>query len=123
MTTGRTVLLLKDKGKGNKMSNYRPITCLPLTRRLITGIAADEIYNHLEQNYLLPGEQKDCCRNSRGTKDQLLIGKAVMENCKRRKVGLSMAWIDYRKAYNMVPHSWIKKSMKMCAVADNISRF
>ena len=28
MTTGQNVLLLKDKSKGVKVSNYRPITCL-----------------------------------------------------------------------------------------------
>ena len=32
-----------------------------------------------------------------------------------------MVWIDYQTVYNMVPHSWIKKSMEMCEVADNIS--
>ena len=30
MTTGRTVLLFKDKSKENEVSNYRPIICLPL---------------------------------------------------------------------------------------------
>ena len=44
-----------------------------------------------------------------------------MRNCRKRKVGLSIIWKDYRKAYHMVPHSWIKKSMEMCGVADNIS--
>ena len=32
-----------------------------------------------------------------------------------------MLWIDYWKAYNMVPDSWIKKSMEMCGAADTIS--
>ena len=77
--------------------------------KFITGIAADEIYNHLEKNDLLSEEQKCCRRNSRGTKYQLLIDRAAMKNCKRRKVGLSMALIDYRKAYDTVPDSWIKK--------------
>ena len=90
MTTGRTVLLLIDKSKGNEVINYRPIICLPLMWKLLTGIVADEIYNHLEGNDLLPEEQKGCRRNSKGTKDQLLIDKAVMENCRRRKVRL--AW-------------------------------
>ena len=88
---------------------------------MLTNIVADEIYNHLEENDLSPEEQKGCNRNSGGTKDQLLIDKAVMKNCRRRKVGLSMVWIDYRKGYDMVPHSRIKKSMEMCGVADNIS--
>ena len=32
-----------------------------------------------------------------------------------------MVWVDFRKAYDMVHHSRIKKSMQMCEVADNIS--
>ena len=72
MTTGRNVLLLKDKSKGNEVSNYWLITCLPLLWKLITGIVADEIYNHLEENDLLPEEQKGYCGCSRGTKDKLL---------------------------------------------------
>ena len=91
--------------------------------KLITGIVADEMYNHLEENGILPEEQKGCHRNSRGSKDQLLIDKPIMKNCRRRKVGLSMVWIDYQKAYDMVPYSWIKNSTEMCGVADNISHF
>ena len=70
-------------------------------------------YNHLEENDLLPEEQNSRSRNSRCTKDQLLIDKAVMKNRRRRKDGLNMVWIDYRKAYYMVPQSWIKKSMEI----------
>ena len=62
--TGWTVLLLKDKSKENKVRNYRQITCLPLMWKFITGIVAGEIYNHLEENDLLPEELKGCCRNS-----------------------------------------------------------
>ena len=55
--------------------------------KLLTGILSDKIYNHLEENDLLPEEQKGCHGNSRGTKEQLLIGKAVMKNCRRRQIG------------------------------------
>ena len=30
MTKGRTCLILKDESKGKEVSNFRPITCLPL---------------------------------------------------------------------------------------------
>ena len=69
VTTGGTVLLLKDKSKGNEMSNYRPITCLQLTWKLLTATVADGICNHLEENDLLLEEQKGCLRNTSGTKD------------------------------------------------------
>ena len=41
MTRGRTSLLQRDKSKGNVASNYRPITCLPLMWKLLTGVIAD----------------------------------------------------------------------------------
>ena len=31
-----------------------------------------------------------------------------------------MAWVDYKKAYDMVPHSWIKECLNMFGIADNI---
>ena len=57
LTKGRTSLLQKDKSKGNVASNYRPITCLPLMWKLLTGVIADWIYAHLDQEKLLPEEQ------------------------------------------------------------------
>ena len=78
MATGRAVLPFKDKSKGNEVNNDIPITTLSLIWKLHTGIVADEICNHLEENDLLPEEQKGCRRNSRGTKDELLIVKTVM---------------------------------------------
>ena len=47
LTRGRTSLLQKDKSKGNVVSNYRPITCLPLMWKLLTGVIAGQIYAHL----------------------------------------------------------------------------
>ena len=31
-----------------------------------------------------------------------------------------MAWIDYKKAYDMVPHSWITECLDLFGVAENI---
>ena len=59
---------MKDKAKRNEMSNYRPIICLSLMWKLLTGVMADDIYNHLKENDLLPVKQ-DCCKNNRGMKE------------------------------------------------------
>ena len=45
---GRTSFLQKDKSKGNVASNYRPITCLPLMWKLLTGVLAGQTYAHLD---------------------------------------------------------------------------
>ena len=120
MVKGRTVLFQKDPAKGTDVQNYRPIACLPLMWKLLTGIFADKIYDHLQANNLLVDEQKGCRRQSRGTKDQLLIDREVLREAKRKKRFLSMAWIDYRKAYDMLPHSWILETLGMIKVAKNI---
>ena len=117
---GRTVLEVKDSTKGNVPSNYRPITCLPVMWKLLTGVIAETIYQHLDDNEVLTWEQTGCTKGRRGTKDQLCIDKGIMKDCKRRKTNLAMAWVDYKKAYDMVPHSWILEVLDMLKVADNI---
>ena len=49
LTRGRPRLSQKDKSKGNVASNYRPIICLPLMWKLLTGVIADQIYAHLDR--------------------------------------------------------------------------
>ena len=104
LTRRRTSLLQKDKSKGNAASNYRPITCLPLMWKLLTGVVADQIYAHLDQEKLLPEEQKGCRKGSKGINDLLYINRGVIKEVKSRNKNLAMAWIDHKKAYDMVPH-------------------
>ena len=82
LTRGRTSLLQKDKSNGNVASNYRPITCLPLMWKLLTGVIADQIYAHLDQEQLLPEEQKGCRKGSRITNDLFYIDRAVIKEVK-----------------------------------------
>ena len=123
MTSGRTVLCQKDPKKGNAVDNYRPIACLPLMWKLITGIISETMYKFLDENEILPLEQKGCRRRSRGTKEQLLIDKSILADCKRKHKNLAMAWVDYKKAYDMVPLSWIIECLKLTHVAENIINF
>ena len=120
LTRGRISLLQKDKSKGNVESNYRPITCLSLMWKLLTGVIADQTYAHLDQEKMLPEEQKGCRTGSRGTNDLLYIDRAAVEEVKSRNKNLAMVWIDYKKAYDMVPHSWIIECLDYFGVAENI---
>ena len=43
-------------------------------------------------------------------------------NTKMRKQNLSMAWIGYKKAYDMVPHSWIIDCLETVGINENIRR-
>ena len=74
MTVGRTILIMKDK---KLQTNFSPSTVW----KLLTSIFSEAIYGHLSRQELLPNEQKRCRKTSRGTKDQLLIDKAILKNC------------------------------------------
>ena len=95
------------------LSKRRPISCLPLMWKLMTGTIAGSIYNFLDMNNKLPVEQKGCRKKSRGTKDQLLIDKTILRDCKKRYTNPRMTWIDFRKEYDMVPHSWTLESLEL----------
>ena len=83
MTKGKTYLIMKNPNKGVIPGNFRPIACLPIMWKLLSGFLADSMYQHLVTQNLIPEEQKGCKRNSRGCKEQLLIDKLVMKHCKR----------------------------------------
>jgi hypothetical protein len=123
LSNGTTHLLLKEGKDSWDPNNYRPITCLPSTWKLLTGILANELSDHLSAHKLLAQEQKGCCPNSRGTKDQLMVDKMVMTDSRSRKTNLSMCWIDYKKAFDSVPHSWIIECLKLYKVSNNITSF
>ena len=117
------VLCQKDRAKGNAVDNYGPISCLPLMWKLLTGIISGHLYKFLEEEKILPKEQKGFKRNSRGTKDQVLLDKAVLKDCKRISANLAMAWIDYQKAYDMIQHSWISECVEVFGLAENTKKF
>ena len=109
VTHGRTVLCQQDPRKGNAVENYRPITFFTLIWKLLTGVIAEDMYDYLEQEKLLPEEQKGCRRGSRGTKDQLLIDKTVLKVCKKRHmVSLSLILRKVSASYK-----WGKKECKL----------
>ena len=91
--------------KGKSIGNYKALTFLSLMWKSLTGVIGDRIYAHLDKGTLLPEEQKECRKDSRGTNDLLYIDKAVIKEVKSRNKNFAMAWIDYKKAYDMVPHS------------------
>ena len=65
------------------------------------------------------GGKKDCY----GCKDQLMIKNAILENFKKRKKNLSTAWIDYKKAFDSVPPSWILKCLQMYKIHPVLIKF
>ena len=53
--------------------------------KLITPVISRRMQKYMDDENLIPKEQKGRYRGSKGCKDQLLIPKAILQECKRRK--------------------------------------
>ena len=106
LTTGQTTLIAKKEPTRNP-SNYRPITCLPVMYKILSSIVTSRMSHHINTSKIIPNEQKGNASNTYGTIDQLIINKMVMDNVKLKQRNISTAWIDYKKAFDSVPHDWI----------------
>ena len=47
----------------------------------------------------------------------------ILENCHNRNTNLSIAWIDYKKAFDSVPHSWIEKCLETFKISPVLRNF
>ena len=68
-------------------------------------------------NDKLPVVQKGCRKKVEGPKINI---NTILRDCRKRHTNLGMAWVDYKKAYHEVPHSWILESLELVQVFDNI---
>ena len=98
----------KDPSKGTALNNYKPITCLPMMWKILTAQIREKIYYSLTSRGLFLDEQTGCRKRSRGTAELLYIDQHILNESKTRRKNLSMAWIDYKKAYDMVPQGCLK---------------
>ncbi|CAK1578789.1 unnamed protein product [Parnassius mnemosyne] len=66
--------------------------------------------------------QNGCRGGGRGTKEPLLIDAVIGKMVKRNRRNLSAAWIDYKKAFDSVPHTWLGRVLELykvdCTVRD-----
>ena len=111
---------MKNKKAGAIPNNYRPITCLCTAFKLMTAIIADAIQNHLCKYNLIPEKQKGNRRNSRGTKDQLLIDKMILRNSVRL---ICMSHGLTTRRHSIHYHSWIAKCLEIVRISGNIRQF
>ena len=111
-------IYLKRPRKGTARNNYRPLMCLPMIWKMLTVQIREEIYFSLTSRGLFLEEQKGCWKGSRGTGELFYINQLTLNKSKTRQKNLAMAWIDNKKAYDLVPQSWIINCLKIYRISD-----
>jgi hypothetical protein len=119
---GITYLKPKDSDTKNP-SKYRPITCLPTIYKIMTSCIKVIIYDHCQKLNILNEEQKGCVKECFGCKEQLIIDTVIMEQARKNNRNIYTAFIDYKKAYDSVPHSWLIKILKIYKINLDLINF
>jgi hypothetical protein len=122
LTHGITYLKPKDSDTKNP-SKYRPITCLPTIYKIMTSCIKVIIYDHCQKLNILNEEQKGCVKECFGCKEQLIIDTVIMEQARKNNRNIYTAFIDYKKAYDSVPHSWLIKILKIYKINLDLINF
>ncbi|XP_036334664.1 uncharacterized protein LOC118745244 [Rhagoletis pomonella] len=83
---------------------------------------AEKICTHLDTHNILAIEQKGCVKNSKGCKEQLIIDTDIMEQAYHNQRNIYTSYIDFKKAFDTVPHSWILEVLDFYKISPNIKR-
>ena len=96
------------QGDAKYSGNYRPIACLNIQYKFTTAVLADSLAVHVEANGLLPEEQCALKKGARGCVNCLAVDKVVITDARFKGLRtLRVGWIDFKKAYDRVPHEWL----------------
>ncbi|XP_047546074.1 uncharacterized protein LOC125077984 [Vanessa atalanta] len=106
VTQGLTFMIPKDTDHQNP-AKYRPITCLQTIYKILTGCITELLHEHIAVNNILAEEQKGCRKGRQGCKEQLVIDSVTMKHAISTKKNINTMYIDYRKAFDSIPHSWL----------------
>jgi hypothetical protein len=67
LTVGVTYLIPKNENTENP-KNYRPVTCLPMTYKLITCIISRHMQKYMDNENLLPKNRKGAAAEQKDAK-------------------------------------------------------
>jgi hypothetical protein len=102
-------------------TNIRPITCLNTVYKMFTSIVLQYLSDYLEKHKLMTDEQRGAKRGVWGTYENLLIDQIIAHDAnKYRNKSYSSAWLDITKAYDSVPHDWLRKCLEIHKVPEEI---
>ena len=115
----RTKLIAKNEIT-DIAKNYRPIACLNLMYKMYTSFLNTFLSDHCFKNQIISPEQAAGKKGVWGCTEQLLINKAIMTEVRKKRRNPFTIWLDYKKAFDTVPHEWLIYALKLAKVPPQL---
>uniref|UniRef100_A0A0N5CBB4 Reverse transcriptase domain-containing protein n=1 Tax=Strongyloides papillosus TaxID=174720 RepID=A0A0N5CBB4_STREA len=102
------VLIKKPSSISNDISSFRPISILQTIFKIYTGTLLERIQDKIEN--CVSSSQAGFFRK-RNTLNQILQFCTIIQTCREYKKDLYAIFIDFKKAFDSVNHSWLLYSL------------
>ena len=119
--TAEVVPIFK-KGKKSDPNNYRPVSLTSSVCKLVETVIRDAIFKHLESNELLTDAQYGF-RKGRSCCTQLLDSMKDWANAIDEGYSMDIIYLDYRKAFDSVPHERLLNKLEAYGIKGEIHRW
>jgi len=116
------VVPIYKKGSRSEPGNYRPVSLTSTCGKLMERIVRRHILEHVESNNIF-SEKQHGFRSGRSCSTQLL---SVMEDWTRLlddQVPFDCIYLDYKKAFDSVPHQRLLKKAEACGINSNLLKW
>ena len=97
---------IPKSGEKDLMSNYCPVSIIPVLAKVFEGLIHHQVYEYLEQNGLLKDVQSGF-RQNRSTQD-ILMGTVALD----RGQDVAVVMIDLSKAFDTVNHALLIEKLQ-----------
>ena len=117
----RTVPIFKD-GKRNELSNYRPISCLPVFSKIIEKIAALKLQEYLKVHDILYKFQFGFQSGKSAVHPLLHLVNYVAQAFNRDEYVVAI-FLDLKKAFDLVDHSILLLKLEFIGIKGNMLKW
>ena len=107
------------KGKKTDPGNYRPVSLTSVLCKLLEGFVRSALYKHIVENDLLSEHQFGFCKG-RSCLTQLLVTINEWMTYLDQNIPVDVAYLDFKKAFDSVPHKRLIHKMKGYGVEGNL---
>uniref|UniRef100_A0A0N5ACU9 Reverse transcriptase domain-containing protein n=1 Tax=Syphacia muris TaxID=451379 RepID=A0A0N5ACU9_9BILA len=122
LARGRTTLIFK-KGSPQDPSCYRPITCLNTIYKIFTGVIRVICRRHFVDLGITPVEQRGLREGECNCLHVCMTDQVLAYDAIYRRHPLSVCWLDFKKAFDSVSHSYLKWSLSVSRLPGYAVRF